>query len=186
MASFVKTCFFMVDRDNWSATDGLYVRLDKAAYARRTPATEWFIEHRLPDGDSYHEHAAVGTIVGRDDEDPRLGALHGVLNELVEKKCDAPLCRFYTYGNGVPECVALAQLRIIYTVHGKHNWYEGNGWYVVHPDERERMERILAGTDNPLYDLVHELRYNPAVGAVGRDVAEAREHFDGNKRSRKE
>lgn len=39
-------------------------------------------------------------------------------------------------------------------------------WAVVHWEERERMERYLAGTHNPLYDLVHELRYNPVVGVA--------------------
>lgn len=39
-------------------------------------------------------------------------------------------------------------------------------WAVVHFEERERMERYLAGTHNPLYDLVHELRYNPVVGVA--------------------
>lgn len=33
--------------------------------------------------------------------------------------------------------------------------------YIVHPDEREHMERYLAGTDDPISDLVHEFRFNP-------------------------
>lgn len=52
-------------------------------------------------------------------------------------------------------------------------------WWVVHPDERERMERILNGTDNPLYDLVHELRYNPNISSKlgGAERLEAEEDF---------
>jgi succinate dehydrogenase flavin-adding protein (antitoxin of CptAB toxin-antitoxin module) len=46
--------------------------------------------------------------------------------------------------------------------------------YYLHPDEKEHIERFLAGTDNPLYDLVHELRYNPKF-ALDKDVQEAQE-----------
>jgi hypothetical protein len=49
-------------------------------------------------------------------------------------------------------------------------------WCVVHPDERERMERYLSGTHNPLHDLVHELRYNPRVG-VAPEKEDAKERF---------
>lgn len=52
-------------------------------------------------------------------------------------------------------------------------------WCVVHPDERERMERYLSGTHNPLHDLVHELRYNPRVGVAPEKEA-AKEHFYSN------
>jgi len=75
----------------------------------------------------------------------------------------------------------------MYTIKGVHEYQMLDksipGWYVVHPDENERMERILAGTNNPLYDLVHELRYNPAI-AVGREVETAKNDF--NKRVRGE
>lgn len=54
-------------------------------------------------------------------------------------------------------------------------------WYCVHPDENERMERILNGTDNPLYDLVHELRYNHAITAgLSAERKEAQERFEEN------
>lgn len=53
-------------------------------------------------------------------------------------------------------------------------------WAVVHFEERERMERYLAGTHNPLYDLVHELRYNPVVGVAPEKEA-AKTNFDNNK-----
>jgi hypothetical protein len=52
-------------------------------------------------------------------------------------------------------------------------------WWIVHPDERERMQRILNGTDNPLYDLVHELRYNPNMpSCLSTDRQEAEERFE--------
>lgn len=50
------------------------------------------------------------------------------------------------------------------------------GDFVVDPCEKEHMERVLAGTDDPLYDLVHELRYNPTT-RLGKDVQEAESHF---------
>lgn len=57
-------------------------------------------------------------------------------------------------------------------------------WYLIHPDERERMERILNGTDNPLYDLVHQLMYNPDVlpAEMIRSRREAKEHFEEQKK----
>lgn len=49
-------------------------------------------------------------------------------------------------------------------------------WCIVHSDERERMERHLNGTTNPIHDLVHELRYNPRVG-VSPEIGEAKQDF---------
>jgi hypothetical protein len=52
-------------------------------------------------------------------------------------------------------------------------------WCIVHPEESERMERILNGTDNPLYDLVHELRYNPNISSkIGSERQEAQQDFE--------
>lgn len=51
--------------------------------------------------------------------------------------------------------------------------------YIVHPDEREHMERFLAGTDDPVYDLVHELQYNPIVGS---HLTHAKKDFEQRKR----
>lgn len=56
----------------------------------------------------------------------------------------------------------------------------GNRDYVVDPSENEHMERFLAGTDDPIYDLVHELRYNPRI-RLGEDVQEAESHFKKHK-----
>jgi hypothetical protein len=57
-------------------------------------------------------------------------------------------------------------------------------WCLLHPCERERMERHLSGTDSPIYDLVHELRYNPHVG-VDPEKSEAAAHFLEEKRQKK-
>lgn len=47
--------------------------------------------------------------------------------------------------------------------------------YIVDQSERENMERFLAGTDDPLYDYVHLLRYGPDGGTY---VAKAKEEFE--------
>ena len=47
--------------------------------------------------------------------------------------------------------------------------------YIVHSSEREHMERYLAGTDDPLYDYVHHLKYNPANGS---EALAAQENFE--------
>lgn len=48
--------------------------------------------------------------------------------------------------------------------------------YIVHPSENEHMERYLAGTDDPMYDFVHELRYHPD-SLLGREKEGAESHF---------
>lgn len=52
--------------------------------------------------------------------------------------------------------------------------------YIVHPCEYERMERFLAGTEDPMYDLVHELRYNPNI-KLSSEIQEAESHFKKHK-----
>ena len=47
--------------------------------------------------------------------------------------------------------------------------------YVVHPKENDRMQRIIDGTHDPIYDLVHELRYNPTIGI---EVRQAKKRFE--------
>lgn len=85
----------------------------------------------------------------------------------------------------VIECAVHTQYAPYYFVAVKPNAADNKDgykilWHLIHPDEREHMERILAGTDNPIYDLVHELRYNPRVGIA--DVAEAKADFESKKR----
>lgn len=55
--------------------------------------------------------------------------------------------------------------------------YKGTIWCLIHPAERDRMERHLTGTVNPIHDLVHEMRYNPAL-AVGAEVQTAKMGFE--------
>lgn len=50
--------------------------------------------------------------------------------------------------------------------------------YFVDPSENEKLERILEGTDNPMYEFVHELRYNPNSFMKGRELQEAKEDFE--------
>lgn len=47
--------------------------------------------------------------------------------------------------------------------------------YLVHPDEREHMERFLAGTDDALYDYVHHLKYDPLHGT---EVQAAKQEYE--------
>jgi hypothetical protein len=56
--------------------------------------------------------------------------------------------------------------------------------YIVDPSENEKLERILEGTDNPMYEFVHELRYNPNSFMKGRELQEAKEDFEDQKKKR--
>lgn len=55
--------------------------------------------------------------------------------------------------------------------------------YLLHPREREHMERFLAGTDDAMYDFVHALQYLPPSG-VG-EVARAAARFEQNSKRQK-
>jgi len=37
-------------------------------------------------------------------------------------------------------------------------------YFNIHELDTERFERFIDGTDSPMYDLVHELRYGPVIG----------------------
>ncbi len=50
--------------------------------------------------------------------------------------------------------------------------------YILDPSEHEHMERYLAGTDDPMYDFVHELRHNPRALPTSTELAEATERFN--------
>ena len=54
--------------------------------------------------------------------------------------------------------------------------------YIVHPDEREHMERFLAGTDDALYDYVHHLKYDPLHGT---EVKAAKEEYEAQAKKQK-
>lgn len=48
--------------------------------------------------------------------------------------------------------------------------------YVVDPSENEHVERFLAGTDDPMYDFVHELKFsNHPILPVSPILKEAEE-----------
>jgi hypothetical protein len=54
--------------------------------------------------------------------------------------------------------------------------------YILDPSEHEHMERYLAGTDDPMYDFVHELRHNPRALPTSTELVEATERY--NKRAK--
>ena len=54
--------------------------------------------------------------------------------------------------------------------------------YLLDPSEHEHMERYLAGTDDPMYDFVHELRHNPRALPASHELLEATERH--NKRAK--
>lgn len=49
--------------------------------------------------------------------------------------------------------------------------------FLVAAKENGRMARYLAGTDNPIHDLLEELRYNPLT-MMGAAVKEAKANFE--------
>jgi hypothetical protein len=75
--------------------------------------------------------------------------------------CTCKMIELYTEDpSNIPqnlECNCVLTTLPMYIIYVKKE----NKPYIVHPDEKEHMERFISGTDDPLYDLVHELRYNP-------------------------
>jgi len=66
----------------------------------------------------------------------------------------------------IQKCQCIPDFFPSYVILTRKDSYEESRMYLVHPDEKEHMERYLAGTDDPLYDLVHELRFNPQFCVV--------------------
>jgi len=82
---------------------------------------------------------------------------------------------------GYAGCVCVNKMPLIFPLYEVST---GTRRYMLDPAEREHMDRFLTGTDNPLYDLVHELRYNPTIG-LGADKDAARADFEGKKRKKR-
>lgn len=79
----------------------------------------------------------------------------------------------------VYELVAKNKVKLINVINGhaaKHIHY------ILDPSEHEHIERCLAGTDNPMYDFVYELRYNPQGLPKSAELVEGENRF--NKRQR--
>ncbi len=187
---FVKTVFFAPSKDtdkqaSWN-TRLAYMPLSSALSIRCTTSDRW-ITRCHPDNNV--DWTAFEFDYADSEREKTLIELHNVLNECITDKehmCDDTnaACAFTVLDN-VP-CNIMKHLFPLYTIlahETSNNDMKFIGWFVVHPDERDRMERILAGTNDPIHDLVHELRYNPAL-ALGADVSDARDNF--NKRIRKE
>lgn len=49
---------------------------------------------------------------------------------------------------------------------------DGN-YYIVHPDDFEKVERIVNCTLDPIYELIQELRYHPVIG-IDANIARKR------------
>lgn len=142
----------------------------------------------------------IGYEVSGDDMYPIFYKIHRILDELLDKStCSlipeekpgdvdiSPLCSLIDTRWSYQPCPLLSLYGPFYVlpyqaterIDGEDCLY----WCVVHPDEKERMERILNGTDNPLYDLVHELRYNPDMpDRFSSEKREAKNDFEQKKR----
>jgi hypothetical protein len=44
---------------------------------------------------------------------------------------------------------------------------------IIHPDDYEKVERIINCTLDPIHDLIHELRYHPVIG-IDANIARKR------------
>lgn len=88
-----------------------------------------------------------------------------------DKWCTCPLPIYPLY-------LILAKNKFVKEYYGANNGNEFGTpktvFYMIHPDEREHMERFLAGTDDALYDYVEHLKYNPKNGT---DYEQVKEEF---------
>lgn len=51
--------------------------------------------------------------------------------------------------------------------------YQGGKFNLVHPDDYDKVERIINCTLDPIHDLIHELRYHPVIG-IDANIARKR------------
>ena len=51
--------------------------------------------------------------------------------------------------------------------------YENGLYNLVHPDDYDKVERIVNCTLDPIHDLIHELRYHPVIG-IDANIARKR------------
>ena len=79
----------------------------------------------------------------------------------------------------VYELVAKNKVKLMNVISGHSN---KRVHYILHPSEHEHIERCLAGTDDPMYDFVHELRFNPQSLPKSAELTEKTNNF--NKRQR--
>jgi hypothetical protein len=140
----------------------------------------------------YHvEELPVMDNFDYDDDGLAADSLHKAFNWMTETrwcnenaKLEANACSFFN-SNSPHVCPHLKWFMPLYIFRTPVNPLDQDfkekeaKWYIVHPDERERMGRVLNGTDNPLYDLVHELRYNPNISSrLGAEREEAQQDFE--------
>lgn len=103
-------------------------------------------------------------------------SVHFYFNLLTETKCNVNQCAFHR--EDAPHCPLLDLFFPIYAMLTTDPMdLKRMEWVIIHPSERDRMERFLAGTLDPMHDLVHELRLQ-----IGKDVQNAKNDF--NKRTR--
>lgn len=92
----------------------------------------------------------------------RFGSIHDEVNDWapVEDKCGVDNCA------GLPGMCLLNKMAPFYEISvEKRNGVGTLLQFMVHPDESERMQRIVAGTDNPMWDYVFQLQFNPDIGS---------------------
>jgi hypothetical protein len=95
-------------------------------------------------------------------------------NDLSECKLKEDGSRTCVY-----ELVAKNKVKLINVLNGHAS---KRVYYILHPSEHEHIKRCLAGTDDPMYDFVHELRYNPQSLPKSAELIEGTNNF--NKRQR--
>ncbi len=151
--------------------------------------------------DSFSQHSS--TIVCEHRKKPARElhlSLVDVFSAMGIEECECTKGKSIEIDTMDPECKGIERLYPLYLVRVKNLYPEENGTtidgndfrvmpvcsYYLHPCEKEHMERYLAGTDDPMYDFVHELRYNPRAMFLSPDLQSAREDFEGKKRRRQE
>lgn len=55
---------------------------------------------------------------------------------------------------------------------------KGENYLIVHPDDYDKVERIVNCTLDPIYELIHELRYHPVIG-IDANIARKRQKLSG-------
>lgn len=55
---------------------------------------------------------------------------------------------------------------------------QGIAWYIISKKSHAKLQAFIDGEDNPILQLVHELRYNPLVGVEPNKLKRSYESID--------
>lgn len=158
-----------IDRTVVMRNDCLYVSVKDITYVYKIKTWKEFYNYiNKSSHDDENFHFELGKV------------FQDVYHEEIHKLADSESNKNCAYTNVLPLYIITCKIHIKH--YDKYLNIIPYLQYVVDPNENDHMERVLKGTDDSIYDLVEELRYNPTIGL---QVKKAKERFEKNAKKQK-